>query len=139
MKKQSMKKIGITGTNGFIGQHLFNTLLLNENITLVPFHRDFFENESKLDNFINNCDVVVHLAGLNRSNDEEVIFNVNTNITSAIISSLERTNSKPHIIFASSSQEYMNNVYGKSKKIARLNLKAWNVPVVPYFNIPLSL
>lgn len=127
MKKQSIKKIGITGTNGFIGQHLFNTLLLNENIILVPFHRDFFENESKLDNFINNCDVVVHLAGLNRSNNEEVIFNVNTNITSAIISSLERTNSKPHIIFASSSQEYMNNVYGKSKKIARLSLKAWSI------------
>lgn len=122
-----MKKIGITGVNGFIGQHLFNTLLQNKNISLIPFQRDFFEDESKLDNFTKNCDVIVHLAGLNRSNDDEVIFNVNINITAAIISSLNRTNSKPHIIFASSSQEYMNNVYGKSKKIARLNLKDWSL------------
>ena len=122
-----MKKIGITGANGFVGQHLFNTLLQNKNISLIPFQRDFFENESKMDDFVQNCDAIVHLAGLNRSNDEEVIFNVNINITSAIISSLNRTKSKPHIIFASSSQEYMNNVYGKSKKIARLNLKDWSL------------
>ena len=127
MKKQSTKKIGITGTNGFIGQHLFNTLLQNENIILVPFHRDFFENESKLDNFIKNCDVVVHLAGLNRSNDEEDILNVNISLTKTLISSLNRTKSKPHIIFTSSTQEYMNNVYGKSKKTARLNLKDWSL------------
>ena len=122
-----MKKIGITGVNGFVGQHLFNTLLQNKNISLTPFQRDFFEDEAKMDDFVENCDIIVHLAGLNRSNDEEVIFNVNISITNKLISSLNRTKSKPHIIFASSSQEYMNNVYGKSKKIARLNLKNWSL------------
>ena len=122
-----MKKIGITGVNGFVGQHLFNTLLQNKNISLIPFQRDFFEDESKMDDFVKNCDVVVHLAGLNRSNDEEVIFNVNISLTKTLISSLNRTKSKPHIIFASSTQEYMNNVYGKSKKTARLNLKDWSL------------
>ena len=122
-----MKKIGITGGNGFVGQHLFNTLSQNKNISLIPFQRNFFENESKMDDFVENCDVIVHLAGLNRSNDEEVIFNVNRSITNKLISSLNRTKSKPHIIFASSTQEYMNNFYGKSKKIARLNLKNWSL------------
>ena len=122
-----MKKIGITGGNGFVGQHLFNTLSQNKNISLIPFQRNFFENESKMDDFVENCDVIVHLAGLNRSNDEEVIFNVNISITNKLISSLNRTKSKPHIIFASSTQEYMNNFYGKSKKIARLNLKNWSL------------
>ena len=127
MKKQLMKKIGITGVNGFVGQHLCNTLLQNKNISLIPFQRDFFEDESKMDDFVENCDVIIHLAGLNRSNDEEVIFNVNISLTKTLISSLDRTKSKPHIIFASSTQEYMNNVYGKSKKTARLNLKDWSL------------
>lgn len=122
-----MKKIGITGVNGFVGQHLFNTLLQNKNISLIPFQRDFFDDKSKMDDFVKNCDVIVHLAGLNRSNDEEVIFNVNISLTKTLISSLNRTNSKPHIIFASSTQEYMDNLYGKSKKIARLNLKDWSL------------
>ena len=134
IKKKYMKKIGITGVNGFVGQHLFNTLLQNKNISLIPFQRDFFEDESKMDDFVKNCDVVVHLAGLNRSNDEEVIFNVNISLTKTLISSLNRTKSKPHIIFASSTQEYMNNVYGKSKKIARLNLKDWSLLNKSIFN-----
>ena len=122
-----MKKIGITGVNGFIGQHLCNTLLQNKNFSLIPFKRDFFNNEPKMDEFVKNCDVIVHLAGLNRSNDEDDIYNVNISLTKTLISSLNRTNSKPHIIFASSSQEYMNNVYGESKKIARLKLKDWSL------------
>ena len=81
-----MKKIGITGVNGFVGQHLCNTLLQIKNISLIPFQRDFFEDESKMDDFVKNCDVIVHLAGLNRSNDEEVIFNVNISLTKTLIS-----------------------------------------------------
>ena len=122
-----MKKIGITGVNGFVGQHLFNTLLQNKNINLIPFQRDFFDDEPKMDDFVKNCDVIIHLAGLNRSNDEDVIFNVNISLTKTLISSLNRTKSKPYIIFASSTQEDMNNVYGKSKKTARLNLKDWSL------------
>ena len=122
-----MKKIGITGVNGFFGQHLFNTLSQNENNILIPFQKIFFDNESKMDDFVKNCDVIVHLAGLNRSNDEDVIYKVNISLTKALISSLERTKSKPHIIFTSSTQESLKNVYGESKKISRLNLKDWSL------------
>ena len=122
-----MKKIGITGTNGFVGKHLYNTLLMNKDISLVPFQRDFFEDKSKMDNFVKNCDVIVHLAGINRSNDEEFIFNTNIILANTLISSLNRTKSNPHIIFASSTQENLNNVYGKSKKEARLSFKDWSI------------
>ena len=118
-----MKKIGITGVNGFVGQHLLNNLLQEKNNIIIPFKREFFKNELKMDDFVKNCDVIVHLAGLNRSNSENVIYDTNLSLTKALISSLERTNSKPHIIFASSTQESLNNVYGESKIISRLNLK----------------
>ncbi len=120
-----MKKIGITGSNGFVGQHLFNTLAQYRNIELVAFQRSFFEDVAKMDNFVKNCDVIVHLAGLNRSSLQEDLCKININLTNILISSLERTKSKPHVIFASSTQEYSNNLYGKSKKKSRLNLKDW--------------
>ena len=83
-----MRKIGITGVNGFFGQHLFNTLSQNENNIFIPFQRNYFDNESKMDDFVKNCDVIVHLAGLNRSNHEDLIYEINISLTKALISSL---------------------------------------------------
>ena len=121
-----MKKIGITGVNGFLGRHLSNSLLQEEKKTIVPFHRKFFENESKLDKFVKQCDVIVHLAGLNRSHSDGVIYKTNVRLTNLLLSSLDRTGVKPHIIFASSTQEYLENPYGESKKTCRLNLEKWS-------------
>ena len=59
-----MIKVGITGSNGFIGWHLKNNLSLIENFKLIPFERGFFE-EKSLDNFTSNCDIIIHLAGIN--------------------------------------------------------------------------
>ena len=125
--KKIMKKIGITGANGFIGRHLHNTLSHHKNFRLIHFQREFFKDESKMDDFVKNCDVIVHLAGLNRSNDENIIYNINVGLTEILISSLERTKTKPHTIFASSTQENMDNSYGKSKEKARLKLKDWSI------------
>ena len=62
-----MIKIGITGQNGFIGKHLYNLIgLLPEYYSLIDFQKDFFENEDNLDSFVSKCDVIVHLAAINR-------------------------------------------------------------------------
>jgi len=56
-------KTGITGQNGFIGTHLYNTLgLFPQEFERVEFQKDFFEDEKKLDEFVGQCDVIVHLA-----------------------------------------------------------------------------
>ena len=62
-----MKKIGITGQNGFVGKHLYNTLgLFPDEFERVDFQKEFFEDETKLDEFTSKCDVIVHLAAMNR-------------------------------------------------------------------------
>ena len=69
-----MKKIGITGQNGFVGYHLYQTInLFKEEFQLINFDRSFFEDDASLDEFVSQCDVIVHLAALNRHNDPEVI------------------------------------------------------------------
>lgn len=121
-----MIKIGVTGQNGFIGTHLCNRIkLLNDQFTLVDFERDFFQNEDLLDNFVCQCDVIVHLAGLNRHKESNLIYDTNIQLVKLLVSSLERVESKAHIIFSSSSQEVKDSPYGKSKKDGRAILAKW--------------
>lgn len=121
-----MIRIGITGQSGFIGTHLTNVIKLNsDEFELVDFDINFFENQTQLDSFIEKCDVVVHLAALNRHNDPEVIYKTNISLVSKLVSSLEKSNSKKHVIFSSSSQEKRDNLYGKSKKDGRNILEKW--------------
>lgn len=121
-----MKKVGITGQNGFVGSHLYNTLGLQpEKFERISFERDFFESPEKLDDFVKQCDVIVHLAAMNRHPDPEVIFNNNVELAKKLKNSLERTGSKAHVLFSSSSQEERDNLYGKSKKEGRELFADW--------------
>ena len=121
-----MLKIGITGQQGFIGTHLYNTIGLDpEEFKHIEFKRSFFENPTALDAFVSECDVIVHLAALNRHNDADVIYKTNIELVKNLIASLERTKSKPHILISSSSQEGKDNLYGKSKKEGRELLAQW--------------
>lgn len=121
-----MKRIGITGQNGFVGSYLYNTLGLKpEEFERIDFKRDFFDDSDQLDHFVSQCDVIVHLAAMNRHPDPEVIFNNNIELVKNLISSLDRTGSKAHIIFSSSSQEEKDNLYGKSKKEGRELFSEW--------------
>ncbi len=121
-----MIKVGITGQPGFVGTHLYNTLgLLPDKFERVPFEDNFFEDESKLKDFVQQCDAIVHLAALNRHNDPEVIYETNIRLVKQLIKACEETSSTPHILFSSSTQEERDNLYGKSKKQGRQLFEAW--------------
>jgi UDP-2-acetamido-2,6-beta-L-arabino-hexul-4-ose reductase len=121
-----MIKVGITGSKGFVGYHLYQTLALHkQEFTLIEFDRIFFDDNQSLDGFVSSCDVIVHLAALNRHNDPKFIYETNTSLVKNLIASLERTGSKAQIIISSSTQEERDNLYGKSKKEGRLLLSEW--------------
>lgn len=123
-----MLKIGITGQAGFVGTHLYNTLGLHpEEFERVPFKRDFFSNQQQLEQFVSQCDVILHLAAMNRHNDPQVIFDTNIELAQKLVEALEFTKSKAHVIFSSSTQEERDNEYGKSKKLGRELLYNWSI------------
>ncbi len=120
-----MLKIGITGQTGFVGTHLYNTLgLFPDKYQRVPFKDEFFQDD-RLSQFVRECDVIVHLAALNRHNDPQVIYDTNIRLVQQVISACEKTNSTPHILFSSSTQEEKDNLYGKSKKEGRKLFEQW--------------
>lgn len=120
------KKIGITGQNGFVGYHLYQLLkYTREDFELVDFERSFFEEEKKLDQFVNQCDVIVHLAAVNRHESIEKLYEINVSLAQKLIDSLNRTEAKPHVIISSSTQEERDNLYGASKKEARNLFSTW--------------
>ena len=121
-----MLKVGITGQAGFIGSHLFNTLrLYPQEFETVPFTDEYFRDEPTLNNFVSLCDVIVHLAAVNRHSDPGTLYKTNVKLTEQLIRALETTSSKPHLLFSSSTQEERENPYGLSKKKGRMLLAEW--------------
>lgn len=109
-------KVGITGQAGFVGEHLYNRLSIDESVELVEFKRDYFEDSSSLLSFVDSCDVVVHLAAMNRHKDPQVIYDTNISLVKKLIEACEKSESNPTILFSSSTQESADNHYGRSKK-----------------------
>jgi UDP-2-acetamido-2,6-beta-L-arabino-hexul-4-ose reductase len=120
-----MIKVGITGQAGFMGTHLFNYLNTKEEITTIPFEDAFFTDQEVLKNFVRQCDAIVHLAAMNRHEDMQVIYDTNLRLVGQLMDACESTDSTPHILFSSSTQEERDNLYGKSKAEGRAMLEAW--------------
>ncbi len=125
-QKKIMIKVGITGQAGFVGTHIFNTLGLQPDIfSRIPFEDSFFKDNNKFEEWVSQCDVIIHLAAMNRHNDPEVLYQTNIGLVNQLIDALEKTNTTPHVLFASSTQEERDNLYGKSKRDGRELLEKW--------------
>jgi UDP-2-acetamido-2,6-beta-L-arabino-hexul-4-ose reductase len=121
-----MLKVGITGQSGFIGTHLYNFLnLKKEDIITVPFKDSDFEDPGKLNIFVKECDVIVHLAAMNRHGVPQVIYDTNMALVNKLINALETSDKPMHLLFSSSTQEERDNLYGKSKHDGRLLFEQW--------------
>lgn len=122
----SQINVGITGQAGFMGQHLYNYLGTKPGaINRIPFERAFFSESKKLQNWVAACDVIVHIAAMNRHEDPQVIYDTNVGLVDALIQACEAAAVTPKIIFSSSTQEERDNLYGKSKRDGRAKFQEW--------------
>lgn len=125
-KMGQLVRVGVTGQGGFMGSHLYNFLgTKSTEIKRISFKRNYFEDEVELQNFVKSCDVIVHIAAINRHEDDQVLYNTNISLVHKLVNACEATKSRPKIIFSSSIQEDMDNLYGKSKRLGRKYLEAW--------------
>lgn len=118
-------RVGITGQIGFIGSHLSYFLGLRpDEVELIPFEDEYYQDDVEFRQFVLQCDTIVHLAAMNRGNEEE-LYACNVDLVEKLIAALEENDCHPHIIFSSSTQESRDNAYGRSKREGRRLLAEW--------------
>jgi len=118
-------KIAVTGADGFIGRNLIVHLQNNELFEV----RKILKNISSKDliSSLTDVDVVFHLAGVNRPQDEQEFLTGNVFFTEKIVSILKASARPVKFIASSSTQATSDNLYGKSKLDAELVIKSATV------------
>ena len=113
-------KVLITGSNGFIAKNLILHLQRDDSITLYLYSK--IDSLSLLEAYIKEVDFIFHLAGVNRTKNQNEFYEGNSNLTKFIIDVLEKENKNTPILLSSSTQATLNNDYGKSKLEAENHL-----------------
>lgn len=107
-------KIVVTGANGFIGKNLMHRLARIEGASVHPYDVDCDPNS--LEEMLDGCDVVFHLAGINRPKDQDEYMEGNFGFTKTLLDTLDGLHARPKIVVSSSIQAELSNPYGVSKK-----------------------
>ena len=127
-------RILVTGANGFIGKNLVIFLNEHEKFSVLSFTRG--NSLTELQEFVEQADAVVHLAGENRPKKISEFETVNLGLTQSLCDFIRSTGRMIPLILASSTQAEMNNHYAKSKvsaeKVVELLSKETNNPVCIY-------
>jgi len=110
------KNVVVTGSNGFVGKNFCSVLRTIEQVQLFEF--DTGNAPDELEPMLRDADVVVHLAGVNRPQNEKEFMTGNAGLTERICSLLSRSGNPAKIMLASSIQAECDNPYGQSKRQA---------------------
>lgn len=115
-------KVLVTGAKGFVGRNLCLTLEQMPDIEVLKYD---LGDEPKLDDYVAQCDFVMHLAGVNRPKDPAEFKTGNTVFTEDILEKLAARQNPPPVLLSSSIQAALDNDYGKSKLAAEEAVRAY--------------
>lgn len=106
----------VTGANGFIGSHLVDWLSHKDEHTVISVTRA--DSMAQLIEKLSHAEMVFHLAGVNRPENEEEFITGNINLTEQICATLQETGRSVPMVLSSSTQAEQDNAYGRSKQRA---------------------
>lgn len=130
-------KILVTGSKGFVGKNLIETLKnikegKDKSFDLSFEIEDIYECDidtakEELKEYTNKCDFVVNLAGINRPKDNKEFYEGNSSFIETLCNLLKENNNKCPILVSSSIQvNDRDNDYAKSKKLGEDYLKEFS-------------
>lgn len=109
-----MKKILVTGSNGFVGKNTVVALKEAKKYEVLTIDRENTLDELK--EAVLNAEFIVHLAGVNRPKETTEFYEGNGGLTEQIVGYLKQHNKNTPILITSSTHAELDNDYGKSKK-----------------------
>ncbi|MBN1412869.1 MAG: NAD-dependent epimerase/dehydratase family protein [Spirochaetales bacterium] len=112
----AIRKILVTGSDGFLGKNLVTALEREKNLELLKY--DLPGNESLLARHVGDADFIYHLAGVNRPENTEDFEKGNAGLTEKITGLLRELGRKTPLVLSSSTQAGLDNDYGRSKSKA---------------------
>jgi UDP-2-acetamido-2,6-beta-L-arabino-hexul-4-ose reductase len=124
--------VGVTGSRGMLGWHVCGFLRTLPDVLVRLADRDSFSSAGSLADFVRGCDVVVHLAGMNRGDATEVA-QTNVRVTQELVAALKAVDSRAHVLFSSSTHIDRDSEYGASKRECASLLTAWASEAVGKF------
>ena len=120
----TVRTIGITGASGLLGWHLACAAKASGASGARLAGRSEFADTDTLDRFIAGCDAVVHFAGMNRG-APAAIEETNVALAGAVLDAMDRTGTRPVLVFADSTQRDLDTPYGRSKRQAAQAFQGW--------------
>ena len=129
-----MKKTVVTGANGFIARNLIIRLRQQADLQVVLISKD--DSEADIEKKLQQADIVYHLAGVNRPENEKDFSEVNHLFTRRILDILENSGNPYKLIYTSSIQAVLDNPYGKSKLAGEEELRKNQKGEIVVFRLP---
>lgn len=130
-----MKKVLVTGADGFVGKNLQLHLADRKDVQLLRFTRE--SDVAQLPHLLRDVDFIFHLAGVNRPHNPQEFVVGNAALTEVLCHAVRGvaadTGRKIPVVYTSSTQAASDNPYGNSKRLAEEALfelqRLWGVPV----------
>ena len=121
----STSRIGVTGAHGFVGGHLVNHLRHVRGLEVATYDVPDFADAETLVAFANSVDVVVHLAAVNRDEDEQRLHDTNVRLVERLVAACTQATTPPAIVFSSSTHIDRDTLYAQSKRRGMELLEAY--------------
>lgn len=109
-------RVAITGPTGFLAWHTRCALLSRGEPDAIGIGRMEFESPSLLDAALVDVDVVIHLAGVNRSTDPNDVERTNVWLAEQLATGLRRAERPISVIYGNSIQALGGSVFGSAKR-----------------------
>jgi UDP-2-acetamido-2,6-beta-L-arabino-hexul-4-ose reductase len=116
--------VAITGAGGFLAWHLRCLLHGRGWATPLLLDREIWADLKKRRELLSQADAVVHLAGVNRANPDEVEHG-NIRLAEELVGALREGDVTPHVIYASTTHIERDSAYGTGKRRAGEIIGAW--------------
>ncbi|KRF21268.1 hypothetical protein ASG90_01110 [Nocardioides sp. Soil797] len=110
-----MGKVAITGGYGFLGWHTACRLRALHGVEPVRLGREDFRDPETLHASLEGVDTVIHIAGVNRAESDELVEQGNVALAQAMATAVTTIGRPVDVVFANSVQAQVDNAYGRGK------------------------